>query len=61
MYKPVLLFSLLMILGSVGCASYRTAAVRPESVPLVKDISQTQPDLAPGALSENKADLSLAA
>jgi len=57
MYKFILSFLLLLGLG--GCASYRTVAVRPESLPLTKEFPELQPDSVFSKESVNKVDLSL--
>lgn len=57
MHKLFLFF--LLIWGLIGCAAYRTTTVRPESVPLTKEIPQKQPDSVKTSLPQNKSNLSL--
>ena len=54
-----ILLSLLLILGLSGCASYRTAAVKPKPISLTKEFPDIQPDSTLGKKSWYKADLSL--
>ncbi|GAB4179944.1 MAG: TolC family protein [Calditrichia bacterium] len=58
MHKLVLLF--LLIWGLTGCATYRTEAIRPQPVSLIKKISQKQPYSVKTPLPQDKASLSLA-
>jgi len=59
MYKSILLFAFLLILGLSSCASYRTIAVRPESQPLGKEFAKLEPGSESSTESEFKGTLSL--